>query len=51
MWPPKGILVLMTRTIKELMHLSSNEQVQKSLKCKRAMNDAIFAIETVFELR
>jgi len=41
-------LVLMTCTIKELMCLSSDEQVQKLLKCKRAMNDVLFAIETVF---
>ena len=31
-WPPKWVLMLMTRTIKELMHLLSYEQDQKSLK-------------------
>ena len=47
-WPPMLVLVLMTCTIKELMRLSSDEQVQKSLKCKRAMNDVIFANKMVF---
>ena len=42
-WPPKWVLVLMTLTIKELMRLLRNVQVQKSLKWKRAINDAIFA--------
>ena len=49
-WPPKWVLVLMTRTIKELMCLSSYEQVQRLLNWKRAINDDIFAKETVFEL-
>ena len=40
----------MTRTIKKLMCLSSDEQVQKLLRWERALNDAIFAKETVFEL-
>ena len=31
-WPPKWVLMLMTRTIKELMLLLSYEQDQKSLK-------------------
>ena len=48
--PPKWVLVLMTRTIKKLMCLSSNEQVQKSLKWETTFNDAIFAKETMFEL-
>ena len=47
-WPPMLVLVLMTRTIKELMSLSSDEQVQKSLKWERACNGVIFANETVF---
>ena len=49
-WPPKWVLMIMTCTIKELMHLLSYEQDLKSLKWKRAINNAIFAKEMVHEL-
>ena len=39
----KWILMIMARIIKELMHLLSYEQDLKSLKVKRARNDAKFA--------
>ena len=47
---PMLVLVLMTCTIKELMHLLSYEQDLKSLKLERASIDAKFAKETVHEL-
>ena len=49
-WPPKWVLMIMTRTIKELMHLLSGEKDLKSLKLKRASIDAKFAKGTVHEL-
>ena len=42
-WPPKWVLMIMTRTIKELMRLLSYEQDLKSLKLKRASIDTKFA--------
>ena len=48
-WPPK-CLMFMTYTIKELMSSLSYKQYQQSLKWKRAIKDAIFAKETVYEL-
>ena len=45
-WPPKWVLMIMTRTIKELMHLLSYELDLKSLNLK----DAEFAKGTVHEL-
>ena len=48
--PPKWVLMIMTRTIKELMHLLSYEQDLKSLNLKRASIDAEFAKGTVHEL-
>ena len=42
--------MIVTRTIKELMRLLSYEQDLKSLKLKRAINDAIFATETMHEV-
>ena len=42
-WPPKWVLMIMTRTIKELMRLLSYEQDLKSLNLKRARNDTKFA--------
>ena len=49
-WPPKWVLMIMTRTIKELMCLLSYEQDVKSLKLKRASIDAKFAKGSVHEL-
>ena len=49
-WPPKWVLMIMTRTIKGLMCLLSYEHDLKLLKLKRASIDAIFAKETVHEL-
>ena len=49
-WPPKWVLMIMTRTIKELMCLMSYEQDLKSLELKRASIDAKFAKGTVHEL-
>jgi len=49
--PPKWILMIMTHTIKELTCLWSYEQDLKSLKWERAINDSIFAKETVDELQ
>jgi len=48
-WPPK-CLMFMTYTIKELMSSLSYKQYQQSLKWKRAIKDAIFTKETVYEL-
>ena len=45
-WSPKWVLIIMTRTIKELMHLLSYELDLKSLNLK----DAEFAKGTVHEL-
>ena len=42
-WPPKWVLMIMTHTIKELMHLLSYEQDLKSLEMKRVCIDAKFA--------
>ena len=50
-WHPKWVLVLMMYIIKELMRFLSYEQDQKSLWWKRAINDAIFAKEMVYELQ
>ena len=50
-WPPKWVLMIMTRRIKELMHLLSYEQDLKSLKLKRASIDAKFAKGTVHVLQ
>ena len=47
---PKWVLMIMTRTIKELMCLMSYEQDLKSLELKRASIDAKFAKGTVHEL-
>ena len=49
-WPPKWVLMIMTRTIKELMHLLSYEQDLKSLKSDKENIDAKFAKKTVHEL-
>ena len=49
-WPPKWVLMIMTRTIKELMRLLSYEQNLKLLKLKRASIDAEFAKGTVHDL-
>jgi len=49
-WPPKWVLMIRTRTIKELTRLLSYEQDLKSLKLKRASIDAKFAKGTVHEL-
>jgi len=43
-------LMIMTHTIKELMHLLSYEQDLKSLKLKRASIEAIFAKGSLHEL-
>ena len=48
--PPKWVLMIMTRTIKEQMNLLSYEQDLKSLELKRASIDAKFAKGTVHEL-
>ena len=49
-WPPKWVLMIMTRTIKELMCLLSYEQDLKSLELKRESIDAKFANGSVHEL-
>ena len=49
-WPPKWVLMIMTYTIKGLMHLLSYEQDLKSLKLKRASIDAKIAKGMVHEL-
>ena len=48
--PLKWVLMIITRTIKELIHLLTYEQDLKLLKLKRASIDAIFAKEMVHEL-
>ena len=47
---PKWVLMIMTRTIKELICLMSYEQNLKLLELKRASIDANFAKGTVHEL-
>ena len=49
-WPPKWVLMIMTCTIKKLIHVLNYEQDLKSLKLKRASIDAKFAKGTVHEL-
>ena len=49
-WPPKWVLMIMTRTIKELICLMSYEQNLKLLELKRASIDANFAKGTMHEL-